>query len=230
MKTYPASFGFEAFLIYFIPGSVVMVSILVVALNPEACGYFLSDDLCTTVRKTLLGEHLENTELTMFTIGIILSGFFGCIVAVIANYMEMHCLDRTAAHRIWKEYKSFFPEEELDEPGQRKLFTDIWYWYIANLGELKNSYITLLRLHFTSRIGISAFVLAFSFLLIQQFRMSFLVFIIGVLLRKGASEAGYALGVFRFILYLKANDFEKYCSVVRDKRDKSEIFRSVESS
>jgi hypothetical protein len=219
MKSFPGSFGFEAFLIYFVPGALVLLSLVMVLMVQDTCRLMLPNGVCTDIGKTLGHSVVKDTEFIIFTISTILSGVFGCIIAVLAQWVEEEFLDPIVSSIIWKEYGDYLSEEPMYPPEQRGKFINIWHWYIANLQALKNSYISklVLRLHFTTRIGIASAFLVIPLTLFKLYVLAAVVAFVVVFLLWGAYRASYSLGVFRLILYLKQNDYESYQQLVDEK-------------
>ena len=219
MKSFPGSFGFEAFLIYFVPGALVLLSLVSVLLVQDTCQLMLPQGVCSDIRQTLGHSVVKDTEFIIFTISTILSGVFGCIIAVLAQWVEDEFLDHIVSTIIWSEYGEYLSDEHLYPAEQRGKFINIWHWYIANLPALRNSYISklVLRLHFTTRIGIAAAFLIVPLIMLELYVVAAVVMFVVFFLLWGAYRASYSLGVFRLILYLKQNDYESYQALVDEK-------------
>jgi len=219
MKSFPSSFGFEAFLIYFVPGALVLLSLVLVLLVQDTCQVMLPQGICSDISKMLGHSVVKDTEFIIFTISTILSGVFGCIIAVLAQWFEDEFLDPVVCSIIWSSYGGYLSDEQLYPADQRGKLTNIWHWYIANLPALKNSYISklVLRLHFTTRIGIASAFLIVPLIMLNLYMAAAVTGFIVIFLLWGAYRASYALGVFRLILYLKQNDYESYRQLVDEK-------------
>jgi hypothetical protein len=219
MKNFTGSFGFEAFLIYFVPGALVLLSCVLVLFAPDGCQWMLPKTMCSDLHATLDRALLKEIEFTVFVVSTIISGVFGCIIAVVAQWMEDEVLDPIASGKIWSEYGTYLSEEHLYANEQRNALVTIWHWYIINLQSLKNSYITklVLRLHFTTRIGVAAVFLVVPLILLKLYIICAVVLFIVFYLLWGAYRTSYSLGVFRLLLYLKHNDYPSYQQIVEEK-------------
>lgn len=219
MKSFPSSFGFEAFLIYFVPGALVLLSLVLTLMVQDTCQIMLPQGICSDISKTLGHSVVKDTEFLIVTISTILSGVFGCIIAVLAQWIEDEFLDPIVCSIIWSDYGGYLSDEPLYPPEQRGKLINIWHWYIANLPALKNSYISklVLRLHFTTRIGIASAFLVVPMAMLKLYVVAAVVSFVVVFLLWGAYRASYALGVFRLILYLKQNNYESYQQLVDEK-------------
>jgi hypothetical protein len=219
MKNFTGSFGFEAFLIYFVPGALVLLACFLVIFAPDGCSWMLPKSMCTDIHATFNRSLLKEIEFTIFVVSTIVSGVFGCILAVLAQWVEDEVLDPIATSRIWSEYGDYFSEEHLYANEQRSALITIWHWYIVNLQALKNSYITklVLRLHFTTRIGMAAMFLFVPLILLELYVICAVVLFIVFFLLWGAYRTSYALGVFRLLMYLKHNDYPRYQQIVEEK-------------
>lgn len=219
MRNFSGSFGFEAFLIYFVPGALVLLSCELVLFSQSGCLWMLPQNICTDIHAAFNRSLIREAEFTLFVVSTILSGVFGCIIAVLAQWVEDEVLDPIASTIIWSEYGSYITDEHLFPNEQHSVSITVWHWYIANLHALKNSYITklVLRLHFTTRIGVAAAFLIFPLLLLKLYVVCLIVVLIVFFLLWGAYRTSYALGVFRLILYLKHNDYETYQQIVDEK-------------
>lgn len=219
MKSFPGSFGFEAFLIYFVPGALVLLSLVLALMVQDTCRLMLPVDICSHINQLLGHSVVKDTEFIIVTISTILSGVFGCIIAVMAQWLEDEILDPIVCSIIWSAYGGYVSEEPLSLAEQRGKLINIWHWYIANLPELKNSYISklVLRLHFTTRIGIASVFLIAPLTMLGLSVAAIVVGFIVLLLLWGAYRTSYALGVFRLILFLKQNNYESYQELVDEK-------------
>ncbi|MCG6970701.1 MAG: hypothetical protein LJE85_13125 [Gammaproteobacteria bacterium] len=219
MKNFTGSFGLEAFLIYFVPGALVLLACFLVIFASDGCQWMLPTSMCTDIHAVFDRSLLKEIEFTIFVVSTIVSGVFGCIIAVLAQWVEDEVLDPIATSRIWSEYGDYLSEAPLFANEQHSVLTTIWHWYIVNLQALKNSYISklVLRLHFTTRIGMAAMFLFVPLVLLQLYVICTVVVFIVFFLLWGAYRTSYALGVFRLLLYLKHNDYPSYQQIVEEK-------------
>lgn len=224
MNSYANSLGFEAFLLYFVPGAIVVLAVLIALFDQDVCQLFLSTKGCLGATAALHGNHLKDAEATYFGVVLILSGAFGCVIAVMSNWIEKYCLDRHAAEKVWEDWNeedalTVLEWGKLSTQERRDQFDNIWYWYVVNLPSLKNAYITHLvfRLHFTTRISVACGFAFLAFLFSKAWVFAIVTFLSGLLLRYGAGVTSYALGVFRLLLYLRFNEYQIYAKLLNEK-------------